>query len=305
MNPMSSDLIEYIEHGVFKSFALAFACLPRPLCLSIGAGLGRIAFRLDKGHRAIALSNLAVAFGKELTEPEREALARRAFEHFGRTIADILKISGYSRGKILGLIRTEGAEHLKKALAKGKGVLLFTAHFGNWEIAAAALAEINPIQVIARPLDNRFLERELAKLRTKFGAGIISKFKAGKPILQALKNNEIVGIVIDQNVLRSQAVFVDFFGKQAATTPALAAFHVRTGAPLVPMFCYPVGINRHLVKIFEPFEPALSGRREQDVLKITQICTKMIEREIRQNPGLWLWVHRRWNTRPIEEERTP
>ena len=298
-------MIEYIEYAVFRAFVLAFSCLPRPLCLSVGENLGRIAFRFDKKHRAIALSNLAVAFGNELAEPAREVLARRAFQYFGRMIADLLKIAGCSKEKILGLIQTDGEERLRKALAKGRGVLVFTGHFGNWEIAAAALAEINPIQVIARPLDNRFLERELAKLRTKFGAGIISKFKAGKPILQALKNNEIVGIVIDQNVLRSQAVFVDFFGKQAATTPALAAFHVRTGAPLVPMFCYPEGINRHLVKIFEPFEPALSGRREQDVLKITQICTKMIEREIRQNPGLWLWVHRRWNTRPLEEERTP
>jgi KDO2-lipid IV(A) lauroyltransferase len=305
MSPVFSTMIEFIEYAVFRAFVLAFAGLPRPLCLSVGEGLGRIAFRFDKRHRAIALSNLAVAFGKERTEPERAALALRAFEHFGRTIADLLKIAGYSREKILGLIQTEGAEFLRKALSQGKGVLLFTAHFGNWEVATAGLSEINPIQVIARPLDNRFLERELAKLRTKLGANIISKFKAGRSILQALKNNETVGIVIDQNVLRSQAVFVDFFGKPAATTPALAAFHIRTGAPLVPMFCYPTETNRHRLKIFEPVEPPLSGRQEQDVLKITQICTKMIEREIRQNPSLWLWVHRRWNTRPLEEERTP
>lgn len=298
-------MIDYIEYAVFKAFVLAFGCLPRPFCLSIGEKLGRIAFRLDKKHRAIALANLTVAFGNELAVPEREVLARRAFEYFGRTIADLLKVAGYSKEKILGLIQTEGEEWLRKALAKGRGVLLFTAHFGNWEMATAGLAAINPIEVIARPLDNRFLEREMAKLRTKMGARIISKFKAGKPILQALKNNEIVGYVIDQNVLRSQAVFVDFFGKPAATTPALAAFHIRTGAPLVPMFCYPTETNRHRMKIFEPIEPRLSGSREQDVLKITQICTKMIEREIRRNPGLWLWVHRRWNTRPIEEERTP
>jgi KDO2-lipid IV(A) lauroyltransferase len=302
---MSSDLIEYIEHGVFKSFSLAFACLPRPLCLSIGAGLGRIAFRLDKGHRAIALSNLAVAFGKDRSEPERQALARQAFEHFGRTIADIIKISGFSREKILRLIRTEGAEHLRMVLSKGRGALVFTAHFGNWEVTTAAIAAIGPVRVIARPLDNRLLEKELAKLRMKFGAGIISKFKAGKPILQSLKNNEIVGILIDQNVLRSQAVFMDFFGKPAATTPALAAFHVRTGASIVPVFCYPLRNGLYRIKLFEPIEPPLSGRQEQDVLKITQLCTKMIEREIRQNPGFWLWVHKRWNTRPREDERTP
>ena len=302
---MAGYFIEYIGYCAFKTSALVLACLPRSLCLSIGNGLGRLAFRLDGRHRAIALLNLAVAFGKDRSEPERQALARQAFEHFGRTMADIIKISGYPREKILRLIRTEGAEHLRKALSKGRGALVFTAHFGNWEVATAAIAAISPTRVIARPLDNRFLEKELAKLRMKFGAEIISKFKAGKPILQSLKNNEIVGIVIDQNVLRSQAVFVDFFGKPAATTPALATFHVRTGASIVPVFCYPLRNGLYRIKFFEPVEPALSGPQEQDVLKITQICTKMIEREIGQNPGLWLWVHNRWKTRPLEEERTP
>jgi len=301
---MTAYLAEYIGYCFFKAFALTFACLPRPLCLSVGQAVGRLAFRLDKRHRAVALSNLAIAFGMESSDTERHALAQKAFEQFCRTIADLIKISGYPKEKIPGLIRIEGAEFLSEALAKGKGALVFTAHFGNWEMVTAALAQAGPVRVIARPLDNRFLEREITRLRRKFGAEIISKFKAGKPILQSLKKNEIIGIVIDQNVLRSQAVFVDFFGKPAGTTPALAAFHIRTGAPMVPVFCYPGRNNLYRIKFEEALEPSLSGPQDEDVLKITQLCTKMIEREIRQNPSLWLWVHRRWRTRPPEEERT-
>jgi KDO2-lipid IV(A) lauroyltransferase len=193
---------------------------------------------------------------------------------------------------------------VENALAKKKGVLIFTAHFGNWEFGSAAVSEIGPFQVIARALDNPLLEKELFKLRTKLGAGIIYKFGAGKPILQALRRNEIVAILIDQNVLRSQAVFVDFFGKPAATTPALAAFHLKTGAPIVPVFCSPINDGTYCLKIMEPLEIPSTGHFEEDVLKITQICTKIIEHEIQKHPEYWLWVHRRWNTRPVDEMTT-
>jgi KDO2-lipid IV(A) lauroyltransferase len=138
----------------------------------------------------------------------------------------------------------------------------------------------------------------------KLGAGIINKFGAARPILQALGRNEIVAVLIDQNVLRSQAVFVDFFGKAAATTPSLAAFHLKTGAPLVPIFVHPGRSGRYVVKIREPLSVPSSGSMEEDVLKITQLCTKIIEHEIRQNPELWFWVHKRWNTRPVDEVTT-
>ena len=290
--------------AVYKTVSTIFSVLPRRLCLAAGGGLGRLAFRLDRRHREIALSNLALAFGRERTPAEMTAVARESFVRFGRVLADILKMARYSRAKVLGLVTTEGRENLEAALAKGKGALIFTAHFGNWEVANAVVSEVGPFRVIARALDNPYLEKDLFRFRTRLGSDVINKFGASRPILQALGRNEIVAILIDQNVLRSQAVFVDFFGKAAATTPGLAAFHLKTEAPLVPLFVDPAPGNRYRLRILPPLEFLSRGRRDEDVLKITQICTKMIEHEIRRTPEQWLWIHRRWNTRPAEEEQS-
>jgi len=300
-----SKTSDFAAAAVYRVFRALFSLLPRPVCLAAGRGLGLLAYRLDRRHRRIAMENLAVAFGRERSEAERAEIARASFRNLGGLFADILKISRYSRKRILGLVDVEGRAHMEAALARGKGVLLFTGHFGNWEIAAAPLTEIGMLQVVARALDNPLLEKELASLRTKFGGRIIDKFGAARPILKALARNEIVAILIDQNVLRSQAVFVDFFGKAAGTTPGLAAFHLKTGAPLVPIFVHPAPRGRYLLKIREPFTVPPSGEADDDVLKITRLCTKIIEREIREFPELWFWVHKRWNTRPADEVTSP
>jgi KDO2-lipid IV(A) lauroyltransferase len=288
----------------YKTVSAVFAVLPRRLCRAAGGGLGRLAFRIDRRHREIALANLAIAFGRERKPEELTAIARASFVRFGRVLADILKMARYSRARVRSLVTTEGCENLEAALAKGKGALIFTGHFGNWEVANAVVSEVGPFRVIARALDNPRLEKDLFRFRTRLGSEVINKFGASRPILQALSRNEIVAILIDQNVLRSQAVFVDFFGKSAATTPGLAAFHLKTGAPLVPLFVDQAPGGRYRVRILPPLEFPSSGRRDEDVLKITQICTKMIEHEIGRSPEQWLWVHKRWNTRPAEEERS-
>ncbi len=123
-------------------------------------------------------------------------------------------------------------------------------------------------------------------------------------VLQALRRNEAVAILMDQNVLRSQAVFVDFFGRPAATTPAVGSFSARARSPLLPIFCYPTAAFSYDIKIGPPVEVALSGNLEEDVLKITRHCTKMIESEIRHNPSLWFWFHNRWKTRPPNAPRS-
>jgi KDO2-lipid IV(A) lauroyltransferase len=172
---------------------------------------------------------------------------------------------------------------------------------GNWEVASLAISKIGRLSVVARPLDNRLLEKELARFRETLGVRVISKFQAAKPILQSLRQNEIVAILIDQNVLRSQAVFVDFFGIPAATTPSLASFYLRVHSPILPIFCYPTPSLSYLVKIGEPLEIGLTGDSKQDVLKITQCSTKIIEAEIRNHPSYWFWFHNRWKTRPEGE----
>jgi KDO2-lipid IV(A) lauroyltransferase len=296
-----ADLHEKTEFFGFQFLKIPFFVLPRPICLAIGGALGSLIYHIDRKHRQIALSNLKIAFGTRLSDAKQKQVAKASFRHFGSVFADIIKIRNMKQDKVLRFISIEGTEHLEKAMLKGKGVLIFSAHLGNWEMATAPVSEIGKVHVIARPLDNRLLEKELLQIRKKLGANVIYKQQAARPILHALMANEMVAILIDQNVVRNQAVFVDFFGKPAATTPSLAAFFLKTDAPIVPVFCYPIQSGKYHIKIHQPLKINVTGKEEQDILKITQLCTKIIQDQIQEHPDVWLWFHNRWKTRPEEE----
>jgi len=289
------------EFAAFRAFSGFFFVVPRSACLGLAQVLGLLFFHLDGRHRRIALANLRTAFGRELSESERYAVARKAFVNFSRTLVDLLKLASWSRARIERLLIVEGRENLLGAVGRGKGVLVVTGHFGNWEMLPIPISDAAPLWAVARFLDNPFLEKRLFGLRNRLGTRIIYKDRAARQVLQVLHAGEVVIILIDQNVLRIQAVFVDFFGKPAGTTPALAAFHLRTGAPIVPVFCYPERGGRYRIKIFPAVELEPEGRNEADVLKITQTCTKIIESQIRQFPECWLWFHERWKSRPAGE----
>ena len=290
-----------LEYGAFKVFMFFFAVLPRSWCLKLGRGLGTLTYRCDRHHRNIALANLRQAFGKEKGPAELRAIARDSFRRFGETVADIFKLFYWKPADIAALIDIEGRENLADAVAAGKGVLLFSAHIGNWEVGSAVISKAGKFSVIARALDNPLLDRALLKFREGMGAQVIYKQQAAKKILQALRDREIVAILVDQNVLRREAVFVDFFGRPAGTTPVLGAFHLRTGAPLLPVFCFPAAAGRYRLRILPPIAFVPGEDVGADVLKITGICTKIIETAIREDPSSWLWVHDRWRSRPKDE----
>lgn len=272
--------------------------LPRKWVQRMGGFLGCLAFRLAKKQRKIALKNLDWALGREKNDQARREIARRAFSHFGSSFFDLIHLSGWRPQDINHHITSSGMEHFRAALEKGRGVLLFTAHFGSWEIAPSLINQAAPLSVVARPLDNPYLEKKLAKLRQAFGSCVISKFEATRHILRTLRDNEIVAILIDQNVIASEAVFVDYFGRKAATTPGLALFHLRTGAALIPAFCYPETRSTYHLEVSSPLDIPLTGDSEQDILNITQACTEVIEAQVRKMPEYWLWFHDRWKTRP-------
>ena len=295
------DLLLFL---LFKLIKVFFSLFPRKVCLALGRKLGFLFFLCDKRRRHMAVSNLSSALGKNLSPQSLKSIARSSFSHFGEVLVDFIKFSTLKEHKKSQLIDIEGTEHIQKALLEKKGVLLFTGHFGNWEIAPYVVSRLGALKVMARPLDNVFLEKELLQMRLDLGEEVIYKHKAAREVLRALHENAMVAILIDQNVLDSEAVFVDFFEKAAATTPGLATFHLRTQAPIIPVFSTPTSAHTFFIKILPQVKIPPSGDYNQDILKITQICTKIIEDQIRDNPKYWLWFHNRWKTRPESETQS-
>jgi KDO2-lipid IV(A) lauroyltransferase len=285
-------------HVLFLGFKGLIKLLPRKVCLALGCMLGRTVYFVDKKHRGIAFKNLHIAFGEEMPEPEKKRIAQSSFEHFGKALIDILKFSSLTEEKKEEQLSIDGEAHIQNALTKGKGALILTAHYGNWELGIKPLSKLGEFHVIARALDIKRLENELLTIREGFGAKVIYKQQATRHTLRALKENKIVAILIDQNVLHDEAIFVDFFGKLAGTTPGLATFHLRSGAPIIPAFCMPTPSGGYHVHIMEGLEFSPTGDHSADVLHITQECTKIIEDQIRDKPEFWLWFHDRWRTQP-------
>lgn len=287
-----------VVHGLFWGLKSLLSLLPRKVCLALGRSVGRMVYRLDKKHREIALKNLDIAFGEEKSGAEKKWIARTSFEHFGEALFEILKLSGLSMEKKEALLLIHGEEHVQEALQKGKGALVLTAHYGNWELGIIPLSKVGETHVIARALDIERLEHELLAIRQSFGAKVIYKKQATRHTLRALKGNKIVAILIDQNVLHDEAIFVDFFGKPAGTTPALATFHLRAGAPIIPAFALPAPPRGYHIHFHEGLVFPSTGDLPTDIRHITQICTKIIEDQIREKPEFWLWFHDRWRSQP-------
>lgn len=296
-----NKLTDLLAYALLSLVFAILRFLPRRVVLASGRILGKAIYRLDKKHRGIALNNLETAWGQEKSEQQRKEIARRAFIYFGSAFFDLVHLSGRDLPYVRRQLTTTGMEHFQEGLEKGKGVLLFTAHYGLWEIAPALINQLAPMSVVARPMDNPYLEKKLTRIRQGFGSAVVSKFDAMRYVLRALRKNEIVAILIDQNVLANEAVFVDFFAKPAATTPGLAMFHLRTGAALIPAFLYPTSATTYHIEVSPPLDIPITGDGQQDILNITQICTQKIEDQVRKLPEYWFWFHDRWKTRPASE----
>lgn len=275
--------------------------LPRRLVLALGRRLGRIWGALDKRHLRIAADNLRQAF-PEWDEERVLGTARGVYAHFGTVLFDILWMEGRSAEELLALTDVEGLEMARAAVASGRGVVCPTGHFGNWEFQGVASALLlGPFSVVARPLDNPELDRRLVGLRTATGNTVIYKKKALGQIMRTIREGGIVAIVIDQNVQAKDGIFVDFFARPACTTTVAAALAMKTGCMIVPVHC-PLGPDGRYRMVYGPaVEWKWKGRGKKDVADLTQHLTSIVEEWVREHPEQWLWLHRRWKTRPPEE----
>jgi KDO2-lipid IV(A) lauroyltransferase len=278
--------------------ARAAARLPPAGGARVGAALGGLAYRLLPGRRRVALANLALAFGAGLPARDRVTTARASFQHLGMTAVECCRLFFGRPGEVLAAVRVEGVEHVKAALAEGRGAFYLTAHFGNWELLAASHQLTGlPLSVVVRPLDNPLLEGVLARARERHGVRAIPKRVAIGGIRAALARGECVGILLDQNAGPS-GVFVPFFGQLASTSRSLALLTLRTGAPVLPAFIRRLPGGDHEVTIEPPVPLVRTGDRGRDVEVNTARFTEVIEHWVRSCPEQWFWVHRRWKTRP-------
>ncbi|HET6900429.1 MAG TPA: lysophospholipid acyltransferase family protein [Vicinamibacteria bacterium] len=272
--------------------------LPRRWALALGRALGRGLADLDPRHVGIAAENLRRAF-PDWDEPRRLRTARAVYAHFGQTLLDILWMADQPRERLLSLIDEEGRENVDRMRAAGKGAVYVSAHFGNWEFYALAWGWLGePVGLVARPLDNPALDTRLTAFRTRSGNTVISKRRALQDVLRLLRQGEGVAILVDQNVQEQDGIFVEFFGRPAATTTVAAALAVKTGCALVPVHCEARPDGRYTFVYGRPIEWTTTGSRETDIARLTQELTSEIERWVRAHPEQWLWMHRRWKTQP-------
>ena len=287
--------IEYV--GVRAVVALV-SRMPLRLVLVVGTLLGRAFYTLDNAHRRLAMGNLIASFPFR-SESECRAIAKQMFSHFGRLLMVLLKFSTMSRERMLEHVEFEGEDRVLAAHKQGRGVLLFTGHFGFWEINALVHALVlQPIAVLARPLDNPLLHDLLESVRRSTGNSVIYRRGALRRVLRALAENQAVAILIDQHIQTSDAVYVEFFDRPAATTSALGALALRTGAPVVPVFALPLPRGRFRMVYEHPVDPP-RGEGPEAIREFTQRCTDVLEMYVRRYPDLWLWMHRRW--RDVED----
>jgi KDO2-lipid IV(A) lauroyltransferase len=226
--------------------------------------------------------------------------SRAVYEHFGAMLLDIIWLSRRTPAEAVSVVDVRGGEHVREALAAagGSGLLMITAHFGNWELAGVTHGRVfGPIGVVARPLDNPLLDARLVRFRGLTGNTVIYKERALQQVLRFLREGRSVALVIDQNV-QEGGVFVDFFGRKASATAVAAALALKTGAPIVPGFAELLPNGRYCFAYHPRIRHPSSGDRAADVQALTQRLAGVIEGVVRERPEQWLWLHRRWKTQP-------
>jgi KDO2-lipid IV(A) lauroyltransferase len=283
---------------VKNNFAVKFVhSIPLNIRRILAVSLSNIFYHLSLKHRLIALHNLLRSFPEKSTA-EIIKIARGSYKSFALIIAEFCDIAYLNKENLHQWISIEGLDNYQKARSEGKGVLLFGAHFGNWEIGNAALAiATEPFVFVYRILDSPFLEKNITGVRTSYGNISLSKENAMRPMIKLLKKGVTINLLIDQNIAWNEGLFIDFFGRPACTTTGLALLALHSNIPVLPVFTRRLPDGKYILEIGRKVELIRSDNHDNDVLLNTQNFTKIIEEKIRQYPEQWFWVHQRWKTK--------
>ncbi|HNV23845.1 MAG TPA: lysophospholipid acyltransferase family protein [Candidatus Omnitrophota bacterium] len=287
-------------------FSWFFHWIPYSVMRGIAYIFVQLGFLFLIGQKRIARESLEIAFGKEKSPQEIKNILRKCFDHLGRGMVEMLYFMAHPQ-MIGKKVTFEGWEHLEEAIARGKGVIAVSAHFGNFPLMMFSLAKKGyPVNAIIRPARDPILEKDLLRRRTEEGLKniyAIPRKECVEQCIRALRHNEILFILLDQNFGNGRGVFVDFFGEKAATGTGPVVFSSRTGATILPMFIIREEGDYHRV-IIEPIFELEQGVTDEEILqKNVQRITDIIERYIRKYPHEWGWMHRRWKTKPDQEKK--
>jgi KDO2-lipid IV(A) lauroyltransferase len=292
-----------LEYAAAWPFIKILGMLPRPLARAAGIGLARVVYLLHVRLRQVGMRNLSLAF-PEKTETERARILRGEFASLGRQLAEVCHFPKYTRENVEQVVVYDGLENYERARARGKGVLFLTAHFGGWELSAFTHSlHGHWMHVVSRAMDNVYLDRLIRQYRTMHGNQTVDKDDFVRGLLAAMKAGEVVGILMDTNMTPPQGIFVDFFGIPACTASGLPRIALRTDAAVVPTFTiWDAELGKYRLRFDPAVELVRTGELEADIKANTQRFTSIIEEYVRKYPEQWLWVHRRWKTRPPGEK---
>jgi KDO2-lipid IV(A) lauroyltransferase len=292
-----------LEYAAAWPFIKTLGILPRPLARAAGIALAWLVYLLHVRLRQVGMRNLAMAF-PEKSEAERRRILRGEFVSLGRQLVEVCRFPKYTLENLSEVVVFEDFDNFERARARGKGTLLFAGHFGGWELSSFAISMRGHwMHVIMRGMDNEYLGRLILRYRTMHGNKAVDKDEFVRGLLSAMKAGEVVGMLMDTNMTPPQGIFVNFFGIPACTASGLARIALRTDAAVVPTFTiWDAKLGKYRLRFDPAVELVRTGDLEADIKANTQKFTSIIESYVREYPEQWLWVHRRWKTRPPGEK---
>lgn len=291
-----------VEYAAASFMLSVVGALPIRQSMWLGRVFGRIAYLLAGDLRRTAQINLQLSLPEKSSE-ERRKIVKACFDSLGRELGLFSHFSKESATSVVSIMEPEGVEHLEAAKETGRGLILFTAHLGAWELTSFGLALLgHPISFLVRPIDNPKIEQLVDSYRISMGNKTVDKFSAARSMVKILRSRDVLGLLIDLNALDDEAIFVNFFGVPASTNFMTAKLALRTESPIIPVFApWDSARQKFLLKVLAPIEPEPSGNEEADVRRLTERLTSLTEEQIRSYPDQWLWIHKRWKTRPKGE----
>lgn len=292
----------HLTYGALKIVLFLGAILPLSVLRWFGRILARCAIPFVQRERRREDEHLAIAF-PELKISARRNVRKRSELHFGNVLGEVAWLMHADPCDVERICDITGEEHLFRALEAGTGAVLITGHIGNWELLNARLGISGiPMSIAVRNVYDSRIDTLAGNLRSRFGTDVIHRGgDAGRRLFAALKSNRVNGLLIDQDIRDIAGTFVPFFGKPAWTPSGAAALALKTGSPVIPAFDHRRSDGSHLVEVYPPLAVPSEGSMEERVRQLTADATAAIERQIRAHPEQWVWMHRRWKTRPNEE----